>query len=138
MRKTIVFTALLAFAFTELASAANYATCLLDKLPGVQNKAATSAAVVMCQTDHPGGMAKVPQGGGRGIFAAYRSGSECTLEKSRDTRFIGAVRLINSACNRLYSEASQADLEGTHYIKDANGNTRRMVPFDGEFTPIQK
>ncbi|SDG85258.1 hypothetical protein SAMN05216588_101189 [Pseudomonas flavescens] len=87
-----------------LTSAANYATCLLDKLPGVQNQAATTAAVVMCEADFPGGMAKVPQGDSRGVFASYRSGSECTLEKSRDTRFVRAVQLISSACHRIYNE----------------------------------
>ncbi|OLU22897.1 hypothetical protein BVH03_21840 [Pseudomonas sp. PA15(2017)] len=87
-----------------MASAANYATCLLDKLPGVENQAATTAAVVMCEADYPGGMAKVPQGDSRGVFASYRSGSECTLEKSRDTRFVRAVQLISSACHRLYDQ----------------------------------
>ena len=98
-------------AISNTAIAANYATCLLDKLPGVQNQAATNAAVVMCQTDFPGGMSSVPHGSGRGVFSKYRSGSECTLEESRDTKFIGAVRLINSACNRLYSEMPPSDKE---------------------------
>lgn len=136
MKKLLIITVLVSA--PGLASAANYATCLLEKLPGVQNQAATNAAVVMCQTDYPGGMSVVPQGDSRGAFASYRSGSECTLEKSRDTKFFGAVRLISSACNRLYSEALPIDPEGTQYIKDANGTTRKMVPFDGDFTPIQK
>lgn len=96
------FTIVALLAFSGLAQAGNYATCLLDKLPGVQNQAATSAAIRMCQTDHPGGMVKVPQGDSRGFFASFRSGSECTLEKSKDTRFVPATQLISSACHRLY------------------------------------
>jgi hypothetical protein len=84
-------------------NAANYATCLLDKLPGVQNQAAVGAAVQMCQTDYPGGMAKVEQGAAQGMLASYRSGSECTLELSKDTRLVRAAQLISSACHRLYN-----------------------------------
>lgn len=84
------------------AFAGNYATCLLDKLPGVENQAATSSAVQMCQTDYPGGLTNVPQGDELGFFASYRSGDECTLEESKGTRFVPAVQLIRSACHKLY------------------------------------
>lgn len=104
MKKLLVVALL---TFPALAQAGNYATCLLDKLPGVQNQAATSAAVQMCQTDYPGAWATVPQGDGRGLFASYRSGSECTLEKSKDTRFVPAAQLISSACHRLYNKPQQ-------------------------------
>lgn len=115
-----------------LAQAGNYATCLLDKLPGVQNQAATSAAVQMCLSDYPSAWNTVPQGDGRGLFASYRSGSECTLDKSKDTRFAPAAQLISSACHRLYNKPAQA---APQVFIDQNGQKRKLVPFDGEITP---
>ena len=85
-------------------SAANYATCLLDKLPGVQNQGASVSAVRVCQGEYPGGLANVEQGAGRGFFAAYKSGDECTYDKAKDTRYTGAVRVISEACIRLYNK----------------------------------
>ncbi|UZZ08948.1 hypothetical protein NDO41_16255 [Ectopseudomonas mendocina] len=115
MKKLLITAALLSLSC--LAQAGNYATCLLDKLPGVQNQAATSAAIRMCQTDHPGGMVKVPQGDSRGFFASFRSGSECTLEKSKDTRFVPAAQLISSACHRLY-DAPPKPIKPTRLFDD--------------------
>lgn len=75
-------------------AAENYATCLLDKLPGVQNHGASVSAVRVCQSKYPGGLANVEQGAGRGLFASYDSGDECTYDKAKDTRYSGAVRVM--------------------------------------------
>tara|TARA_Y100001937_G_scaffold98999_1_gene135191 strand:- start:999 stop:1373 length:375 start_codon:yes stop_codon:yes gene_type:complete len=87
-----------------LGHASNYATCLLDKLPGVQNHGASVSAVRVCQSKYPGGLASVEQGAGRGLFASYDSGDECTYDKAKDTRYTGAVRVMAEACMRLYNK----------------------------------
>lgn len=85
------------------ANAANYATCLLDKLPGLENDQAAAAANSICKTEYPGGFKAVPQGDGRGLMG-YDSGAECALDKSGDTRSSAAAYMIRSACNRLYDK----------------------------------
>ena len=62
-----------------LAHASNYATCLLDKLPGLENDQAAMAALQLCKADFPDGLAAVPLGSGRGLLG-YDSGAECALE----------------------------------------------------------
>ncbi|MFV3385387.1 hypothetical protein ACNFCJ_08030 [Pseudomonas sp. NY15364] len=98
------FTIVALLAFSGLAQAGNYATCLLDKLPGVQNHGASVSAVRVCQSKYPGGLAGVEQGAGRGLFASYDSGDECTYDKAKDTRYTGAVRVMAEACMRLYNK----------------------------------
>lgn len=83
--------------------AANYATCLIDKLPGTQNDTAAQAVHQLCVTEHPGGLQAVPQGNGRGLFG-FSSGAECTVKKAGDTRSNRAAQLIGVACRRLYDE----------------------------------
>lgn len=100
MRRTIPALLLLA---TVPAFAANYATCLLDALPGTQNDVAAHAAMQVCQSKHPGGLEAVQQGSGRGIFG-YNSGAECTAKKAGDTRSQRAAYIIGAACRRLYDE----------------------------------
>jgi hypothetical protein len=90
----IALTPALLLLFAMQATAANYATCLLDKLPGVQNQGASVSAVRVCQSKYPGGLASVEQGAGRGLFASYDSGDECTYDKAKDTRYSGAVRVM--------------------------------------------
>ncbi|WP_250439814.1 hypothetical protein [Delftia tsuruhatensis] len=83
------------------ASAANMATCLLDKLPGTQNDVAAQAVFQVCSAEHPGGIQAVPQGDGRGMLG-FKSGPECTAKKAGDTRSTRAAELIGVACRRLY------------------------------------
>ncbi|MFY1017960.1 hypothetical protein [Ectopseudomonas khazarica] len=136
MRRLIIAAALLAF--SSLAQAWNYATCLLDKLPGVQNHGASVSAVRVCQSKYPGGLASVEQGAGRGLFASYDSGDECTYDKAKDTRYTGAVRVMAEACMRLYNNPAQPDPVGTKYYREESGTTRKLVPFEGEYTPLPK
>ena len=81
--------------------AGNFATCLLDKLPGTMNDQAASAIRNVCSDKYSN---DAPQGSGRGIFS-YKSGSECLAAKGKDTRSARAVQLMSWACSRLYDEA---------------------------------
>ena len=85
------------------AQAANYATCLLDKLPGTQNDVAAQANMQVCLDKHPGGIEVIPQGKARGLFG-FNSGAECTAKKAGDTRSNRAAVLIGVACRKLYDE----------------------------------
>lgn len=99
MRPTPALFAALLLPFS--AAAADYASCLLDKLPGTQNDVAAHAAHQLCVAKFPGGLQAVKQGSGRGFFG-YDSGAECTFEKSADTPSRRAGMLIGAACKRLY------------------------------------
>lgn len=83
--------------------AANYATCVLDKMPGVANDVAAHAVRQVCRAEHPSGMDGIPQGSGRGFFG-FKSGAECTLKKAGDTRSQSAAATIGAACRKLYEE----------------------------------
>lgn len=86
------------------ALAANMATCLLDRLPGVANDVAAQAVFQVCTSKHPGGIQAVPQGSGRGLLG-YKSGADCTAARASDTRSIRAAELIGVACRRLYDQS---------------------------------
>lgn len=83
--------------------AANYATCILDKAPGVANDTAAQAVYQLCLTEHPGGLQAVPQGSGRGLFG-FSSGAECTAKKAGGTRSNQAAAMVGVACRKLYDE----------------------------------
>lgn len=100
MRRLLILAALLASA---PAFAGNFATCLLDKLPGTQNDVAAQAVYQVCLADHPGGLQAVAQGSGRGVFG-YKSGAECLAAKGKDTRSNRAAVLVGVACRKLYDE----------------------------------
>lgn len=101
MKKHLAIICLLAC--PSLAMAGNFAECLLDELPGIQNDNTASAAYQVCTARHPGRYAGVAQGAGRGFFG-YDSGAECALRKARDTRSQLASGMIRAACARLYDE----------------------------------
>lgn len=101
MKKLITVAALLSFSC--LAQAGNYATCLLDKLPGLQNDQAAAAAIQVCNSHHPGGMEEITQGERRGFFG-YESGAECALKNAGETRSSTAAYQIRLACDRLYDK----------------------------------
>jgi hypothetical protein len=87
--------------FSGTAAAANYATCLLDGMPGVQNDAAAASIAQACGQHYPGGMKNVPQGSGRSFFG-YESGAQCAAKLAKDTLSQNGGRLIRYACNVLY------------------------------------
>lgn len=84
------------------AFAANFATCLLDKMPGTQNDVAAQAIYQVCNSKH-GGIQTVAQGSRRSLFG-YDSGAECTAKKAADTRSNQAAHMIGAACRKLYDE----------------------------------
>ena len=65
MRKLLQQVALLAF--VSPAFAADYATCLLNKLPGVKNAPAHAAALNLCSQQHPDKFFEVRRGSGSGL-----------------------------------------------------------------------
>ena len=98
MRPALILAAL---TFPAIAVAGNYAECILDRSPGLQNDAAGYAAHKYCQERYPGGLQAVAQGSGRGLLG-FDSGAECTLKKAADTPSRFAALNISSACDRLY------------------------------------
>ncbi|WJN61375.1 hypothetical protein [Pseudomonas sp. SO81] len=91
-----------------LAQADNFATCLLDELPGVQNNNSAGAAFQVCSGRYPAGYGDIEQGSGRSLLG-YDSGAECALDKGRDTRSQDAAGMIRVACNRLYNAPPPAE-----------------------------
>lgn len=111
MRTAVIVLGLL----SSHAMAANYATCLLEKLPGTQNDIAAQAVHQLCVTEYPGGLQAVPQGDGRGLFS-FSSGADCTVKKAGDTRSNRAAQLIGVACRRLYDKPNP--FEDPNYGKE--------------------
>ncbi len=81
--------------------AGNFATCILDKMPGTQNDVAAQAIYQVCNSKHTGGLQAVAQGSGRGLFS-HDSGAECTAKMAGDTRSNRAAFMIGAACRKLY------------------------------------
>jgi hypothetical protein len=100
---------LVLFAVTPTAFAENFAECLLDKMPGVQNAPVRFAVHKLCKEKYPGGFDSVQQGASRGYFAKYDSGGECTLAVGRDTLDRYAANLIAVSCRKLYDEPNPFD-----------------------------
>ena len=102
MRRLLVLPALL---FAGSAFSADYATCLLDKLPGVKNAPAHAAALNLCAQQHPDKFFEVRRGSGRGLLAP-KSPEQCTLDKARDTAWQPAAGMIMRACGCLYTPSA--------------------------------
>lgn len=107
-RRTLLVCALALAAIQHQATAANYATCILDKMPGAQNYAVAVAVTKLCQEKFPGGFGSVEKGSGRGLFS-FNSGAECTAKKASDVRDNNAASLIYRACVLLYDKPSPFD-----------------------------
>lgn len=100
---------LVAFALVALSSPAfavgDYASCLLDKLPGIQSGAAFSSALALCGKEFPDRYYSIERGSGRGLLG-YKSPEACTLDKAKATSWQPAAATIRTACGCLYGEAS--------------------------------
>lgn len=94
---------LLLLLFSAPAMAANFATCILDKMPGSANHAMHAAVVQLCLADHSAGFTGVIQGSGRGWFG-FSSGDSCTIKKAAGTAFGMSAGVIATACRCLYDE----------------------------------
>lgn len=90
-------------ALPATAFAGNFAECILDKMPGVQNDSAAAAAFQVCNARYPERYRGVTQGEGRGLWG-YDSGAECALAKSKDTLSGNGAGMIRMACNALYNQ----------------------------------
>lgn len=86
----------------NLALTANFATCILEYLPDVQNRASLISVVKMSVTKFPG-KSSIKKGSGRGLFE-YKSGSECTVDKASKTHNDQAANFIVYWYNCLYDK----------------------------------
>lgn len=84
-------------------AASNYASCLLETLPGTQSRASFNASIQLCAEQHRDQFFTLKRGFGRGALA-YRSANACTSEKAKTTLFQPAAQHIRMACDCLYSE----------------------------------
>lgn len=90
-----------------IAQADNYATCILDRMPGAQNELEVTAAYQLCKQAYPVGLGEVNQGSGRGLFSSsYNSGTECMTDKTANITSRRGAMLIGAACRRLYDGSS--------------------------------
>lgn len=103
VKRLLVAAALAALGSQALA--ADYATCLLDKLPGVKNAPAHAAALNLCAQQHPDKFFEVRRGSGRGLLGP-KSPEQCTLDKARDTSWQPAAGMIMRACGCLYTPSA--------------------------------
>lgn len=109
MKKHLVIIALLAC--PSLAMADNFAECLLDKLPGVQNRQATIAAANVCGERYPERLTGVEWGAGRGfIFSKYDSPTDCFQAKANAVQDGLAIGWIRQSCARLYGQPPKPGL----------------------------
>lgn len=89
------------FLFHSPAMAGNFATCILDRMPGTQNDSVAYAVMRICKEKYPGGFDSVINGEGRGWFS-FKSGAECSVKKAANTPNQRAAQIISNACRRLY------------------------------------
>ena len=84
----------------------NFQECVLDRMPGAANNSVAYEIAGECSRKFP---ADAPVKKQTGFFAAFHSGSECTLKKAKDTQSQLAARVIQAACYTLY-EPPQLDM----------------------------
>lgn len=106
-RRIMVIAAL--FLFSSPVMAGNFATCILDRMPGVQNNPVAFAILRICKEKYPGGLDSVILGEGRGWFG-FDSGAECSAKKAAKTPNQRAAAIIATACRRLYDKGPFDDL----------------------------
>lgn len=103
LKRTLIVTAFVTL--SNPACAADYATCLLDNLPGVKNGPAHAAALNLCGSKYPDRFFDVRRGSGRGLLGP-KSPEQCTLDKARDTSWQPAAGMIMRACGCLYTPSA--------------------------------
>ena len=87
--------------FTSAVQAGDFATCILDKMPGTSNGAAQAAIHRSCIAEYPGGFTAIKRGSGRGIFG-FKDQNACVIKKAKDTPWQYAAGAISIACFCLY------------------------------------
>ena len=88
-----------------VANAENYATCILDKMPGSVNEAFTGSVYSECAAAYPSTGYSILKGSGRGLFG-FKDGNACVQKKSKDTPNQRAAMMIAFACRCLYNQAT--------------------------------
>ncbi len=83
--------------------AANYATCVLDKMSGAANWATHAAVLQTCSQEHPARFSGVKKGSGRGLFG-FDDGNACTIKKAAATSHQPAAAMIANSCRCLYDK----------------------------------
>jgi hypothetical protein len=81
----------------------NFFECVLSRMPGAANDTVGYEIVGRCSKEFPG---NIPVKKQTGFLATFRSGSECTLKKAKDTQSQWAANMIRSACYALYEPES--------------------------------
>jgi hypothetical protein len=89
-----------------LFSAGNLQECLIEELSGASNDAVAGEIMSKCIRQY-GEIAPVDKK--QGVFAAYHSGSECTMAKARGTPSQFAARIIQTSCYLVYEPPSDFD-----------------------------
>lgn len=103
MNRTIV--ALVLVVLSVPSWAGDFATCVLDKMPGSSNGATHAAVIQACGGEHPGRFFNIKKGSGRGLFG-FKDGNACTIDKAKQTSFQPSAGVIAVACRCLYDKAS--------------------------------
>lgn len=80
---------------------ADFADCVLDKMPGTSNAAAAAAVYRTCSNDFPRRYSGIYKGVNRGFFA-FKDAEACIIKKARDTAQPSAAFMIAAACRCLY------------------------------------
>ncbi len=80
---------------------ANYAECVLDQAPRAQNAAVAMAISRSCMQQHPGGLAVITTGSGRGPLS-HKSGDACIISEAKNTTDQVAAKLIAVSCKCLF------------------------------------
>lgn len=94
----------LSAAISGTAFAADYASCLLETMPGTQSGPAFVAGMQLCSQKHPDQFFTIKRGSGRGILGP-KSANACTAEKAKTTSWQPAAHQIKRACDCLYGDA---------------------------------
>ncbi|TGA85999.1 hypothetical protein [Pseudomonas aeruginosa] len=97
--------------------AGDYATCILDKMPEVQNDQTARVVISLCAGQYPNALLEVEQGSGRGLFG-YNSGRDCMMAIGKETPSNLAGRMIFIACSKLYDEEKKPWEEYRNLQKD--------------------
>lgn len=90
------------------ASAGNFATCILDTMPAIQNDRAAFATLKACSSDYPKMFAGVEQGSGSRLFG-YDNSWKCISDKAGNTHSKAAAYQIARACRWLYDDPPTQD-----------------------------
>ncbi|WP_127806795.1 hypothetical protein [Hydrogenophaga sp. NH-16] len=88
---------------STVVQAGNFASCILEKMPGSSNAATNAAVFQSCSAENPSLYRGVKMGSGRGLFG-YKDGNACIIKLAASTQFQPAAASIAAACRCLYNK----------------------------------